>query len=307
MKFVFITEAQESCQSGNKWSTALKMKNSARFFLPLFYFRSTKWYCNRGQFSQSWALQSKYRSLSKKVSDRHKCRVKDRQHNEESGGSGRGKGKGNLRVGRCWRPQTEIKTQNALQELTLCRVVLHPEFCSFLVNTKTHFCSSCSSLGQQTPPEASRFLNSYILYLYHCCASSLHLNDAKNTFVYFVGVIVWSHLTGTAFSLTCFSKIAQKRFFFWYFLWKQPFTLESAHVLKVRNLKKKPFFLSCILLVQFHRHGCFLLKNSIFTKWCNKNKSAAQGSFSVFILLPLSENVNDSAEYSIEYRVQSTE
>lgn len=142
---------------------------------------------------------------------------------------------GDLRVGRCWRPQTEIKTQNALQELTLCRVVLHPEFCSFLVNTKAHFCSSCSSLGQQTPPEASRFLNSYILYLYHCCASSLHLNDAKNTFVYFVGLIVWSHLTGTAFSLTCFSKIAQKRFFFWYFLWKQPFTLESAHVLKVRN------------------------------------------------------------------------
>lgn len=40
---------------------------------------------------------------------------------------------------------------------------------------KTHFCSSCSSLGQQTPPEASRFLNSYILYLYHCCASSLKI------------------------------------------------------------------------------------------------------------------------------------
>lgn len=113
-----------------------------------------------------------------------------------------------------WRPQTEIKTQNALQELTLCRVVLHPEFCSFLVNTKAHFCSSCSSLGRQTPPEASRFLNSYILYLYHCCASSLHLNDAKNTFIYFVGLIVWSHLTGTVFSLTCFSKIAQKLFFF---------------------------------------------------------------------------------------------
>lgn len=59
--------------------------------------------------------------------------------------------------------------------------------------------------------------------------------------------------------------------------------------------------------MQFHQHGCFLLKNSIFTKWCNKNKSAAQGSFSVFILLPLSENVNKSAEYSAEYSVQSTE
>lgn len=88
-----------------------------------------------------------------------------------------------------WRLQTEIKTLNALQQFTLCRVALHPVFCSFLVNTKTHFCFSCSSLGQQTPPEASTFLNSYILYLYHCCASSLNLNDAKNKCIYFVGLM----------------------------------------------------------------------------------------------------------------------
>lgn len=55
------------------------------------------------EFSQSWALQSKYRS--KKVSDRHKCRVKDRQHNEE-----RGSGRGKERVLTQWDPRGLIQT-----------------------------------------------------------------------------------------------------------------------------------------------------------------------------------------------------
>lgn len=143
---------------------------------------------------------------------------------------------GDLRVGRCWRPQTEIKTQNALQELTLCRVVLHPEFCSFLVKTKLTFLLLLFIIRTTNSSRSLKILKFlYPVFVSLFCLIVKNLNDSKNTLIYFVGLSVWSHLTGTVFSLTCFSKIAQKRFFFWYFLWKQPFTLKSAHVLKVRN------------------------------------------------------------------------